>query len=351
MVTVQDNSEWVWMAFPAAASGMALLLLAMEWRSGDAGQRRERWVMVGLVLSALVSLCQMRVYGLSVEVFYQSLWLGMLATSCWWVFFYRMVFESTRTHYRERFSSGIWAFPPVYTVLAIGWFYASGPGWRDPEERVLEVVVLNALLGGLVALFCLRRASQYWVFLRDYVSNVDTFSLGWMLVSLGGMLLLMIFPVMGSTPVRNGLESLVVVCWMAHLLHHVLRRDQRRIVLSREAEVPLVSGSKKNALNREVLEAFMEVQKPHLNPDLRITDLVRKLGVNRTYISSFINVEYGMHFAAFINRYRMLEFYRLLGDPSNQRKERSELAERSGFNSYRSFMRIKKEFDRTGGEN
>ncbi len=101
---------------------------------------------------------------------------------------------------------------------------------------------------------------------------------------------------------------------------------------------------KKNILNRDSFDAFMKVEKPYLNADLRITDLVDMLHVNRTYISSFINREYGVNFSAFINRYRLLEYNELKENPKYSKISKSEMAEMVGFNSYRSFQRTEKEF-------
>jgi YesN/AraC family two-component response regulator len=88
----------------------------------------------------------------------------------------------------------------------------------------------------------------------------------------------------------------------------------------------------------------MHVEKPHLNSDLRITDLVDMLHVNRTYISSFINREYGLNFSGFINKYRIEEYNALKENPAYSKISKLELAEMAGFNSYRSFQRTEKYF-------
>jgi len=102
---------------------------------------------------------------------------------------------------------------------------------------------------------------------------------------------------------------------------------------------------KKNILNRDSFDAFMKNEKPYLNADLRITDLVDLLHVNRTYISSFINMEYGVNFSVFINKYRLLEYKALKKNPEYCKMSKSELAEMAGFNSYRSFQRTEKEIN------
>ena len=103
---------------------------------------------------------------------------------------------------------------------------------------------------------------------------------------------------------------------------------------------------KKNVLNRAAFDAFIEDEKPYLNPELRITDMVDILHVNRTYISSFINREYGVNFSVFINQHRLLEYNALKEMPEYCKMSKPDLAAMAGFNSYRSFQRTLKEFSK-----
>lgn len=116
---------------------------------------------------------------------------------------------------------------------------------------------------------------------------------------------------------------------------------------SETAEDEISLFLKKNVLTRDFFDAFMRDKKPYLNADLKITDLVNMLHVNRTYISSFINREYGVNFSVFINNYRLLEYKVLIEMPEYRKMTKSELAEMAGFNSYRSFQRTKKEVSKS----
>lgn len=64
-------------------------------------------------------------------------------------------------------------------------------------------------------------------------------------------------------------------------------------------------------LERQRVEKYLENEKPYLNPEFKITDMAKDLFSNRTYISAFINREYGMNFNRFINNYRLKEVERL----------------------------------------
>ncbi|MBW8324468.1 MAG: hypothetical protein K0M50_06865 [Prolixibacteraceae bacterium] len=120
-------------------------------------------------------------------------------------------------------------------------------------------------------------------------------------------------------------------------------REVESAIITKTDEDELSPYLKKNILNRDFFDTFMQVEKPYLNADLRITDLVDRLHVNRTYISSFINKEYGVNFSTFINTYRLQEYKALVDRPEYSKMSKSELAEMAGFNSYRSFQRTEKE--------
>lgn len=252
------------------------------------------------------------------------------------------------------------------------------------------------------------RLSVYHRTIRDFSSNEEKNSLRWVTTLLFFSLLLIPIPLANMFSSREEMSNsplailfvLSLLYQYAYICLHVIKKDRYIIDLSDETSVfnshnsagekpqvalhltgynkltttendkgtdvngemmdeidpdPIVSDNKtgedemsfylkKNILNRDTFDAFMRIEKPYLNADLRITDLVDMLHVNRTYISSFINREYGVNFSAFINKYRLLEYNALKENPEYSEMSKSELAEMAGFNSYRSFLRTEKEF-------
>ncbi|MEG1649107.1 MAG: AraC family transcriptional regulator, partial [Rikenellaceae bacterium] len=92
-------------------------------------------------------------------------------------------------------------------------------------------------------------------------------------------------------------------------------------------------------IDRTVFERHIHTHKPYLNPSLRITDLAQELGTNRTYLSVFINTEYGVNFSRYINRLRLNELDRLRRTPSLSELTRTELIDRAGFSNYQGYVR------------
>lgn len=133
--------------------------------------------------------------------------------------------------------------------------------------------------------------------------------------------------------------------------------------LSDEAEEPLVSTEElpvsteepqtgqtttptepqaaENVAGREPLkqqiERLMREEHLYLDPQLKLADLVLRLGSNRNYVYQAINVEMGMSFSEYVNRMRVEYAEQLL--QSHPTMTLVEVAERSGFASSTSFYR------------
>ncbi|MCS2297611.1 hypothetical protein [Bacteroides ovatus] len=95
-------------------------------------------------------------------------------------------------------------------------------------------------------------------------------------------------------------------------------------------------------INGKKFEKYIYEHRPYLNPDLRITDLMQAFHTNRTYISRFINREYGMNFSRYINMLRLREMEALRNDPACSRLPEEERACLAGFSNFRSYQRVKR---------
>lgn len=76
--------------------------------------------------------------------------------------------------------------------------------------------------------------------------------------------------------------------------------------------------------------------KERFNPKLKLSDVARMVGTNRTYLSRFFNEENGQTFYDFVNNYRVEHATQLLRTSSYTVLE---VAEKSGFNSVSTFRR------------
>ncbi len=119
--------------------------------------------------------------------------------------------------------------------------------------------------------------------------------------------------------------------------------SENYIVTEPEPEVSPPQEEKQ--VSRARFEEYMRRSKPYTNPNLRITDIAVDLNTNRTYISAFINREYGMNFNRLVNSYRLRELEKLRFSSAGASLSNVELIIASGFNSYRSYLRAKSNED------
>jgi AraC-like DNA-binding protein len=115
------------------------------------------------------------------------------------------------------------------------------------------------------------------------------------------------------------------------LIHQAEKEKKASVVESQhEPEEP-------NTANLEKLEAWMEQEKPYLNPGFKLIDLQSVLPLNRTYLSQFIHNEYNCTFYQFVNRYRIEEAKRLKMEHPELKVQ--DVSARCGFSSPTVFSR------------
>jgi len=88
---------------------------------------------------------------------------------------------------------------------------------------------------------------------------------------------------------------------------------------------------------RARIEKLMKDEKLYLQPNLKIVDLVKRLGSNRNYIYQAINRDMGMPFNEYVNRMRIDHAERLI--VQHPEKTLNEISDLSGFTSSTSFYR------------
>ena len=88
------------------------------------------------------------------------------------------------------------------------------------------------------------------------------------------------------------------------------------------------------------LEKFMREEKPYLDPDLTISDLSNKLGIQRHYLTQTINERLQKNFFMYVNEYRVREAKRMMDDENCKDYTLLRIAYESGFNSKSGFNTI-----------
>ena len=89
----------------------------------------------------------------------------------------------------------------------------------------------------------------------------------------------------------------------------------------------------------ERLVAYMEHEKPYINPDLKMGDLATVLNTSSHSLSYLLNQYLNQSYYDFINEYRVSQFKQMVMDSQYSRYTLTALAELCGFSSRASFFR------------
>lgn len=87
----------------------------------------------------------------------------------------------------------------------------------------------------------------------------------------------------------------------------------------------------------EIIHSLFVKEKIFLNPRLKLSDVARMAGTNRTYLSRFFNNDKDSTFYEYVNTLRVDYASELL---SSTTMSIEDIAEKSGFNSRTSFYRV-----------
>jgi len=199
------------------------------------------------------------------------------------------------------------------------------------------------------SLTMIRIPIKYEEKLNEEFSNIENFSIRWVwgfvisFVTVG--LLCIVFYMFN--PFQEDKELFLVFflflvssfTWIIGLWSFKQKRPEayfQEPETAAEVISPTVNLKEENELVKKLITYF-EKEKPYLQPDLNLTAVCKKIGTNRTYLSSVINSDFGMNFNTFVNKYRLDYADEFLQKYPGRTKE--ELARVAGFGSISSLKR------------
>lgn len=115
-------------------------------------------------------------------------------------------------------------------------------------------------------------------------------------------------------------------------------------IVEAENDNGLKSLATSSRLKQRLLTLITE-DRIFLDPNLKVTELVKLLNTNRTYISKVINDEFEMNFNDLINLHRINYAKDLLNNRANNKYHLEAIAQMSGFGSLNSFTRSFKKIE------
>lgn len=265
----------------------------------------------------------------------------------------------------------VWTFLSAIDMVAVP-FYAfilmelCRPGWLGVRAMALQEMpfVLMAALylltrkklffevetgiaavyGFGFAVYTMMAIPRYHRHLKESFSYDENINLNWLrniLFSYFIILSLWIISCMFMNYGTDGIYLLGTLLMWVFVGYFIYRHES---VIDELRELPVservcVCADGDDCLSQlgRTIKSLFEEERIYLNPHLKLSDVARLAGSNRTYVSRFFNGENGTSFFEYVNRLRVEHAASLLLD-SDEKIE--VIAEKSGFNSRQSFHRV-----------
>ncbi len=195
---------------------------------------------------------------------------------------------------------------------------------------------------GLYGSYCFVWTSvnipRYHRMLRERFSYSDNISLGWLRTILWTFYAILFLWIIDCMYMHTDIDILymagALVMWM-FICYFIYRHENVIDELRVQPAAPTDTSDVFLQIDAEVQQLFSE-ERLFLNPKLKLSDVARLAGTNRTYLSAYFNRENGATFFDFVNDWRIDYAKQLLVESGDTLYV---VAERSGFNSLSTFRR------------
>jgi len=331
LIPSELSERWLW---PILNACMAVLCFFGAWlclKHNDANRIRIAWTVAlllwGLLETVLVTgviLYDIAIVKPGTEALTGN---AMIVGSLfgWILFIYP--FEALRPGYLVWWRSVLLLLPlPIMAIL---------DSLLPIDLRLLIALYPLCLLNLLIV-----QIRKYRQWCEDNFSTMDNIDAQWivryivMLVIAGGSFFWLC---VSHEPSRVFTQDLYLLFMIAYTTERVLYRPDPWKQLRSTAMDEQEEANPVNAAYRATLEAWLDKEKPFLNPEFQLTDLRQVLPLNRTYLSQLINTEYGCSFYQFVNRRRIDEANRVKIEHPEWSVQ--DISHHCGFSSPRAFYR------------
>ena len=255
------------------------------------------------------------------------------------------------------------ALPMALSVLVYALTYGNGGG--QSAARLIPLVLWACLLAQMCAYLIpgWHLVHVYQAGLRDERSSTRGIDLGWLhwfsalvlaLVLSTGIVMVLLAAGAARTLSRDYLALSVSAVTAILGFRGLLQvSEPAREVMEHQETVPSASrrpgsipivkpplDAAAAGVLQERLRAYMEKDKPFLDPELSLVSLAARLGVGRNQLSWVINNLEGKRFFDYINTFRVQAVVEMLKDPSRSGEKLIGLAFDAGFNSKPTFNAV-----------
>lgn len=224
-------------------------------------------------------------------------------------------------------------------VLPLALFVATGKVlWFD------VLTTWGAIYGSLTYVLTFFFIARYHRQLKEHYSYQENINLNWLRAILTCFFLILVAWTVSCYMVNANFDNVYMLCSLAAWMfvsYFVYRHESVMEELNGcDRELPLEeeSGSVGDVYGvSEIVRKLFEEEQLYLDPKLKLSDVARHVGTNRTYLSRFFNQEQGQTFYDYVNGFRIRHAEELLKTTS---KSLPSVALESGFNCLSTFRRV-----------
>jgi AraC-like DNA-binding protein len=260
-------------------------------------------------------------------------------------FYLRLVYENKKWRWTDA-----WHFLPFVLAFAqrLPWYLESGEeklaGLMQRDLSWLRWLVLNARLLhlGIYAVLILRfawqqqqtRATRRWIWVL---------SLGFALFSLSyiSYFILSRFPFFNlqwDYQISLSMTLLIfAIAYLGYIQPSVFDDLDWNLISTAKKNIPTQLSEKAMLELRQQLDQLMQKDALFLEPELRLEDLAKRLGVSRYQLSEVLNKAIGCNFYEYLNDLRIEKAHQLLLEDVQGKLSIKEIAYEAGFNNKVSF--------------
>ena len=358
----QDIERAIAFSIPVVSAVVSLIMILLDTtRSSNTVNRKIHYSMITVYCLIMLYWSGLVMHSVAHDAFITYLPVFFSSFSFIPVFLYLITYIITGIGERKRFPTYHFILPSCLTVTIcmIAFIVPFQQRWTaiyDNEASLTTIIdimfIVCILLRILYSVLSLLRIKSYKRQVTDYSADIYRMSLDWLSFIILFRVVLQTLPIAGlilGIGLFNNLGGIWAFTALPPVFTHIVLclniLSENYVIIEpvTAKEKEMTASGNYAQLGRQRIEMYLENKKPYLNPEFKITDMARDLLSNRTYISAFINREYGMNFNRFINNYRLKEVERLQSEAVQKKQKISsmEIVIHAGFSNYRSYFRAK----------
>ncbi len=260
----------------------------------------------------------------------------MYIDGCGAITFALLLMELTQPGWVTRKRTILISLPSISFLLAYNFIPTS---WFDLTYNIFFVTYALIAVG-----IAIVKGRRYARDIRNTYSNLTDVDISWMWTITGlftaSQLIWWAVSATNDAMADTFYYISSLICWHLTMTGINRMRTNRLPHIAEHLEAEHTTNQRKYATALAGrLEQLMDNEQLYLNPELTLTDLVQRLGTNRTYLSDYISGELCTTFYDYINQLRIeRKAIPLMLQPAHS-YTLEYIAEQSGFNSITTFRR------------